>query len=344
MEIIFYFKFITTLTIPNLTIMMRYLLVTLLLFAPMGMYSQMAVHSNLYIGADHEVYDAFDVTSFHSGVVTIDRNGGIFSFAPNASWENSDSSRHLDGRIRKYGPSAFTFPSGHGGQYQPIHFSQVNGDPFLDISFVAIPHIGTNLSLDLRAIHTGFYWSIHNAAEQGRLTLSWNANNNMTAFLDPRPVSSLTIAGFKQGSWHLINSLVDNTSMIDSSNSDFLSGSITSVDTFDLNSYSAFTIGVKKVGGIAAEYVRVAEGVTPNNDGVNDFWVIHGIEDFPLAKVNVYNRLGKEVYTSGLGYDNSWTGTFRGNIDPLPVGPYFYTIDFEADGQTDLQGWMYINY
>ncbi len=62
--------------------MMRYLLVTLLLFVPMGMYSQMAIHSNLFIGADYEVYDAFDITSFHSGVVTIDRNGGIFPLHP----------------------------------------------------------------------------------------------------------------------------------------------------------------------------------------------------------------------------------------------------------------------
>jgi hypothetical protein len=111
-------------------------------------FSQMAIHSDLYLGSDYELYNAFEKTSFHTGVVTIDRNGGLFSFAANASWENSDNTRYLDGSIRKYGPSTFTFPSGHSGRYQPIHISQAENNAFLDVTFVANPHTTQAWSLD----------------------------------------------------------------------------------------------------------------------------------------------------------------------------------------------------
>ena len=324
--------------------MNRYLccIVSLLLVETID--AQMAIHSDLYLGPDYELFNAFELTSFHSGIMTIDRNGGLFSFGPDSVWENSDSSSHLDGSIRKYGPSAFTFPTGHGGQYQPLHISQAAGNAQIDVAFVALPHTETELSLELDALHPAFYWSVANSSNQGRLTLSWNVNNDMSSFVGSRPLSDLSIAGLLGGRWQQIPSLVDTNSLIDFSPSDLLSGSISSESSFNLGDYSAFTIGLKKGGTTATTDMSVREGVTPNNDGVNDEWVIEGIEAYPSAQVYVYNRLGKLVFSALSGYDNSWTGNFGGNLDPLPVGPYYYTVDLEADGQIDLQGWIYINY
>jgi gliding motility-associated-like protein len=307
-------------------------------------FSQMAIHSDLYLGSDYELYNAFEKTSFHTGVVTIDRNGGLFSFAANASWENSDNTRYLDGSIRKYGPSTFTFPSGHSGRYQPIHISQAENNAFLDVTFVANPHRTQALSLDLEGIHPDFYWSVENASEQGRLTLTWNTHSNIDVFTNSKPLNSLTIAGLQAGRWQVISSLVDINSLIDSSTSSLLSGSITSENTLNLGTYSAFTIGLKSKSSISAEQLTIMEALTPNNDGINDQWIIEEIEIYPLAQVMVYNRLGKQVFSALNGYDNSWTGNFNGSLDPLPVGPYFYTIDLDADGKIDLQGWIYINY
>ena len=324
--------------------MLRNLCSIISIFFYGSLFAQMAVHSDVYLGSEYELYNAFDLTSFYSGVVYIDRNGGVFSFSADASWDNSDNTKHLDGSIRKYSPNAFTFPSGHGGQYQPLHISQAAGNSYIDVTYVAIPHSENDLSLDLEAIHPNFYWSIGNASDQGRLTLSWNINNNIDAFLGLKALDRLSIAGLQNGEWQRIPSLIDANSLIDFSSSTLLSGSISSIAAFNLDNYSAFTLAVLEDGSAGTIKLTVSEGITPNNDGVNDNWIIKGIEAYPEAQVSVYNRSGELVFSALNGYSNSWSGNFKQNLEPLPVGPYFYTIDFDADGRIDQQGWIYINY
>lgn len=50
---------------------------------------------------------------------------------------------------------------------------------------------------------------------------------------------------------------------------------------------------------------------TPNNDGINDYWHIYGIEQYPNAYVNIYDRYGKllaQLSPNDLG----WEGLFNG--------------------------------
>ncbi|TXD50374.1 MULTISPECIES: gliding motility-associated C-terminal domain-containing protein [unclassified Polaribacter] len=73
---------------------------------------------------------------------------------------------------------------------------------------------------------------------------------------------------------------------------------------------------------------------SPNGDGKSDVFKISGIEAYPNFKLVIFNRLGNEVYTyTNNGRINPiwWNGTFNGK--PVPVGVYFYTLDFN-DGST----------
>lgn len=70
----------------------------------------------------------------------------------------------------------------------------------------------------------------------------------------------------------------------------------------------------------------VANLMTPNGDGFNDYWYIQGIQNFPDNKVFVYNIYGNQVY-SKEGYMNDWQGTYNGA--ELPDGTYFYVITFD---------------
>jgi gliding motility-associated-like protein len=67
--------------------------------------------------------------------------------------------------------------------------------------------------------------------------------------------------------------------------------------------------------------------ITPNNDGVNDAWVLGGDLN-KIKSVNILNRWGKVVYASS-GYSNSnpFKGEFNGTL--LPDGTYFFVIEFE---------------
>ena len=76
------------------------------------------------------------------------------------------------------------------------------------------------------------------------------------------------------------------------------------------------------------ECVAVFEIITPNNDGFNDTWVITGLELYPNATVQVYDRWGRRVYYSE-GYPKPWDGTHDGKV--LPMDSYHYIINLNND-------------
>ena len=93
------------------------------------------------------------------------------------------------------------------------------------------------------------------------------------------------------------------------------------------------------------------EILTPDNDGVNDFFRIENIESFPNNTVQIYNRWGVVVYEMA-GYDNQ-SNVFRGASNgrvtistdsELPVGVYFYIIKYVNEGNhLNKAGYLYIN-
>ncbi|MBC3789090.1 gliding motility-associated C-terminal domain-containing protein [Spirosoma utsteinense] len=72
------------------------------------------------------------------------------------------------------------------------------------------------------------------------------------------------------------------------------------------------------------ERVWIPDAFSPNSDGLNDVWVLSGIEAFPQATVTVFNRWGEVIYQSDKGYHQPFDGR-SGGID-LPTGLYPYTL------------------
>jgi len=66
-----------------------------------------------------------------------------------------------------------------------------------------------------------------------------------------------------------------------------------------------------------------ANAFSPNKDGINDTWLIKGLQPYPECTVDVYNRWGQLVFHS-TGYRNSWDGTCKGFA--LPIDTYYYVI------------------
>ncbi len=91
--------------------------------------------------------------------------------------------------------------------------------------------------------------------------------------------------------------------------------------------------------------MKKSYGFSPNGDGNNDNWVIEGIALHPNNVVRIYNRSGKIVYEM-KGYNNSFNG-FSNKINSgskLPVGAYYFTVEFNTPGAKPAKGWVYINY
>lgn len=74
--------------------------------------------------------------------------------------------------------------------------------------------------------------------------------------------------------------------------------------------------------------IQVFNGFSPNGDGVNDYFVINGLERFSTHHLLVYNRWGNLVYES-KGYLNDWEGTWNGKA--LPTGTYYYILEFDGN-------------
>ncbi len=67
----------------------------------------------------------------------------------------------------------------------------------------------------------------------------------------------------------------------------------------------------------------IYNGFSPNNDGINDFFVVEGLEDTDTEEISIFNRWGNLVFFA-KDYQNNWDGTWNG--EDLPDGTYFYVI------------------
>ncbi len=98
--------------------------------------------------------------------------------------------------------------------------------------------------------------------------------------------------------------------------------------------------------------VDVINVITPNGDGIHDVLTINNLEDYPNNTVKIYNRWGVLVYVT-KAYNttgNVFDGTSEGRVtvdqdNKLPVGTYFYIIDYEDlnGNMKQLSGYLYIN-
>jgi gliding motility-associated-like protein len=75
---------------------------------------------------------------------------------------------------------------------------------------------------------------------------------------------------------------------------------------------------------------RIPNAISPNGDGMNDYFIVPDLESNPDLKneLIVFDRFGQLVY-SASPYRNDWDGIFESTLGPLPEGTYFYTLEIE---------------
>lgn len=76
---------------------------------------------------------------------------------------------------------------------------------------------------------------------------------------------------------------------------------------------------------------QTPQGFSPDGNGVNDKFIIPGIESYTNVKIWIYNRWGNELYQVNGVYnsDNAWDGTGP-NGSQLPEGTYFMVLEAES--------------
>lgn len=100
--------------------------------------------------------------------------------------------------------------------------------------------------------------------------------------------------------------------------------------------------------------IEIFNALTPNNDGLNDYFKIKNISDYPDNNVQIFNRWGVLVWEIE-GYDedqNIFKGISNGRAtiargERLPSGTYFYVIVIRdaslPENEETCTGYLYIN-
>ena len=121
------------------------------------------------------------------------------------------------------------------------------------------------------------------------------------------------------------------------SNSSIIGASNTASITVRPQANTTYKVTVSSAGGCSTtaafsvsvndnyNLVTAANLVSPNGDGVNDFWVIKNIDLYPQSNVKVFDRTGRVIFNK-TGYQNDWDGRINGSS--LKEDTYYYIIDF----------------
>ena len=83
----------------------------------------------------------------------------------------------------------------------------------------------------------------------------------------------------------------------------------------------------------------VPTAFTPDGDNVNDTWQLVDLDNyFPKNIVTIYSRWGELLYTSPEGDYESFPWDGKVNDEVLPVGSYYYFIDYNDESGKKING------
>jgi gliding motility-associated-like protein len=83
--------------------------------------------------------------------------------------------------------------------------------------------------------------------------------------------------------------------------------------------------------------VELPSGFTPNSDGANDNFIVHGLEEYPDNVLTIFNRWGNIVYQK-TSYNNQWNG-YNTKGEELPDGTYFAILELK-EKEMVLKGYV----
>lgn len=292
-------------------------------------------------------------SNFLNGIVDNDNYGGSISFGENAGHINTSDESHVDGYVLHYGAQDFKFPIGDKGFYRFAGTAEIQNKAniveakyHLEDSDAMYSH---DLSSDfIEIINKNEYWTIENIgeSEEAFITLSWRDETTPSEILATPREEAIHIVRWDEAE----NRWVDEGGIVNNDNQ--------TVSTL-VKKFGVFTMArIDEEASLPCQ-ISVYNAVTPNGDGVNDYF---SIKPEPSGscngdiKVEVYNRWGVKVFeTNNYGENGDlFDGYSRGraNVDgdeQLPSGTYFYILkfDYEAGGDRletyKKAGYLYLN-
>lgn len=279
-----------------------------------------------------------------SGIVFTNRskNPGIISFVNKALWANANDFQHVDGYVRSFKESSFTFPIGNLGFYRPIAV-QDGGYGMVAAYYLDNPTQHHSVALKGNqessfTISDSEFWHI-SGRNQAVITLTYDRNSDIEK-LTSGNLNDLKIFGWNGETWEAIPSSVDAYALdfdradgaYTSTESNFDLGSITTSAAINPDDYQLLTFGVEQrtspntinieadITSLQAESLDLTVFPNPTFD-LNELHLDYNIQGVQgEAKVVIYNMAGELLFSQQLekqkdilrlNYNNSINGTYH---------------------------------
>lgn len=283
--------------------------------------------------------DISGVSNFNEGIVDNDNFGGTITFNSEASHINTSDYSHVDGPVNKVGNKEFTFPIGDGGYYR---FGGISAPLSSEAIFEGKFYFENSNDMYSHQLKAGVleeidnqeYWTIKEETatnEDVLITLSWRDVTTPQSMIDAAGKDALTIVRWDEAT----NMWINEGGAIDLENKTV---------TTAVKDYGVFTFGRVKPEAVLPGGLTVYTAVTPNGDGINDYFFIDIPNDGSVRDlhVQIFNRWGVKVFESnnyGVGgdvFDGFSSGRLTiQNTKQLPSGTYYYILDYEYGAPGD---------
>ncbi|MGB3453044.1 MAG: T9SS type B sorting domain-containing protein [Moheibacter sp.] len=100
-----------------------------------------------------------------------------------------------------------------------------------------------------------------------------------------------------------------------------------------------YTVWVRSSGCMTAKtevaILAVPNFISPNGDGINDTWMIRGIQAYKGATIKIFDRYGKVFVDRKLESGYEWDGKYMGRV--VPSDDYWYIIQIPETELTPAQ-------
>ncbi|HLW33851.1 MAG TPA: gliding motility-associated C-terminal domain-containing protein [Aequorivita sp.] len=283
--------------------------------------------------------DISGISNFNEGIVDNDNFGGEITFNTEASHINTSDYSHVDGPVNKFGNKEFTFPIGDGGYYR---FGGISAPASSEAIFEGKFYFENSNDMYSHQLKAGVleeidnqeYWTIKEQTatnEDVLITLSWRDVTTPQSMIDAAGKDALTIVRWDEAT----NMWINEGGAIDLEKKTV---------TTAVKDYGVFTFGRVKPEAVLPGGLTVYTAVTPNGDGINDYFFIDIPNDGSVRdlQVQIFNRWGVKVFEShnyGVGgdvFDGFSSGRLTvKNTKQLPSGTYYYILDYEFGAPGD---------
>ena len=283
--------------------------------------------------------------NFSSGIVNTKDFGGTVFFNELSDHLNTSHMSFVNGQVLRSGFLDFVFPTGDADFYRPMtilnltSLNSFSSTYFSENSNAQFPH--ENKTEIINFIDNEEYWELRRTD---------GLDFAVIELVRDEASSSLEIMNADLNALRIVRWDADRNFWLDESgvvNTD--NNAIRTIS--NVTDYGIYALAITNEEIVSSGDLLAYNNLTPNGDGINDTFIITGIENYPDNNVKIVNRWGSVVYEVD-GYNNTdraFSGVANSGLSMsdgmLPSGTYYYVLNYTtADNQVVKKvQYLYLN-